>query len=354
MYGIGKYNKLGRQFNQLLMDRFTVYDKDKPTYTDEVLEGRFTGTIKDFKLHTEGNRFKSIERPLAVVSGEISEVDTSFDRVQFADKYRPTFEMKQELTDEQIKQFVDAGMYRNERFEELMTKVSRDMTFSFDTSVQARRFDFSKAFPDSRLGEVCLLDDVGKMVFEHDDERFTSIQNVFEESTYLLSDLEAGYRAESEFSDAFNEQERGEAPAYMQEETEEMIEVERPDESYLSIDEVFDVDVENERKEEEVIEVDTPDELLIDAEEEMDAIFGQEDEDVLIEQMKRTQALENEKYDRIAADDYVDDDLLRDIEDMTLEEFLQQEESDLSTEAKNRKRQKASEKQAYEDDGLGF
>lgn len=353
VYGIGKNNKLGREFNQLLRSKFTEHDRKTPTYQDKSIKGIIRGEVKDFQIHTEGNRFKSIERPVAVLSGELTKISGADGRdIDFSDENRPTYEMKQELNDRQIKRFVDAGMYRNERFESLMRKVSQNMSFEFDGEVNVREFDVGAAYPESQLGTVCLVDDVGKVFFDHDGDIYTSIDDVFEEASYLLSDLESGHASESDFDfdSTFGSQQ--DVPAYMRDRESEELRIARPDEGFVSIDDNFDVDLESDGREEEDFIIERPEEIMIDPDEELDRIFGQSDEDELIAQMQRG----NESIDRSFDDSMSDLDHLEqeaddlDIADMTFEEFLMQEDDDLSSEQKNKKRQRQQEH--YDDLGL--
>lgn len=202
------YRLLGAQFNKATLDSennsnvFTSYDVPVATQC-RVNSVRFL-----FDSNATG-----IKRPhIQVVSdvemawGDFSEEVSSLDFTH--DDQELPLSYIQPLEDETIKMLIDAGLYREDRFEELMNKLMSDEVFDAEAEMQVT---YLKAKDETTEEDVpiLLVDPVSVVHVGYDPSEQTTIANLVKRSALLALELQKeGVRTEELVSNKEPDQDR--------------------------------------------------------------------------------------------------------------------------------------------------
>lgn len=127
----GRYNK-GKEQDP---SRQLVNDKNDAVFSCRVRSGRV--------LMSDTYNGK-IERPKLKVKAEIENIFMSLgdvDSIRFLEDQRPELTYSYELKDEEIKGFIDAGLYTNPRFEEVLSKLLKDEVFEAEGQISLHHME---------------------------------------------------------------------------------------------------------------------------------------------------------------------------------------------------------------------
>lgn len=96
----------------------------------------------------------------------------------------------QPLEDDTLKLLIDAGLYRDERFEELMNKLMTDEVFDAEADMNVTYLDVSEPGKAKNSVPVLLVDPVTVVHERHDPSEQTTIANLVKRSARLAIELQ--------------------------------------------------------------------------------------------------------------------------------------------------------------------
>lgn len=95
----------------------------------------------------------------------------------------------QSLDDDTIKLLIDAGLYRDDRFEELMTKLSKDEVFDVELNMNVTHLDAGANPEQGESVPVLLVDPVNEVHDEYNPSEHTTITSLVKRSATLAIEL---------------------------------------------------------------------------------------------------------------------------------------------------------------------
>lgn len=95
----------------------------------------------------------------------------------------------QPLEDDTIKMLIDAGLYRDDRFEELMSKLMTDEVFDAEADMKITHLDVGNNPEQGESLPVILVDPVDVVHDDHDPSEHTTIANLVKRSARLAIEL---------------------------------------------------------------------------------------------------------------------------------------------------------------------
>lgn len=95
----------------------------------------------------------------------------------------------QPLEDDTIKMLIDAGLYRDDRFEELMSKLMTDEVFDAEADMKITHLDVGNNPEQGESLPVILVDPVNVVHDDHDPSEHTTIANLVKRSARLAIEL---------------------------------------------------------------------------------------------------------------------------------------------------------------------
>lgn len=95
----------------------------------------------------------------------------------------------QPLEDDTIKMLIDAGLYRDDRFEELMSKLMTDEVFDAEADMKMTHLDVGNNPEQGESLQVILVDPVNVVHDDHDPSEHTTIANLVKRSARLAIEL---------------------------------------------------------------------------------------------------------------------------------------------------------------------
>jgi hypothetical protein len=132
-----------------------------------------------------------VESDVEMAWGEFAEGITSLDFTH--DNQELPLSYVQPLEDDTLKMLIDAGLYRDERFEELMNKLMADEVFDAEAEMNLSHLDVSSdlgAEHSKNSIPVLLVDPVTVVHDGHDPSEQTTISNLVKRSARLAIELQ--------------------------------------------------------------------------------------------------------------------------------------------------------------------
>ena len=277
IYGVGTKGKIGSSVKQLLDTKFNP-ERGRRTgssYEKSVIPATINSEITQAKLTLDGNRVSAIHRPFVTVESEIRDVwgdiSDNVNHTSFLAENRPTMTYIYPLHDEEIKGLVDAGLYRNPRFEALFGKLMETERYELSQDITVQSIEMIPEEEDGVVLPMILVHDVGLVEQSMDESEtvYTSFGTVIERTVEMALRLESeGIRANAIIGDG------PEMDEEMEVEVENVFDVKKVSEQ---INNQAWMETENDADEREIVMTDT---LTADN------LFGQSTEDQRIIQMK--------------------------------------------------------------------
>lgn len=305
VYGVGTSGNIGKSV-RTLMDQ--NYNKSKRSMGQQSFERRseqatVNAEVRDVKLTLDSNRVSDISRPFITVKSDVrdvwAQVTDDVDHVSFLPESRPELVYNYPLNDEEIKGFIDAGLYSNPRFEKLLFSLLESEQFEIVRDVD---FQTIEVIQEGESVPVILFQNMG-MVNQKMDVNSIEDYTTFDLAVERSIDMALQLESEGISTDAL-------MGADLEEE-------ETIEEVVVDIDDAFDTGLVE--REEDVSEyaVDE-DEIISRLEQEIDIsdqidmtqLFGQTSEEERIRQMreaiKRGESIDSSEFDDIEAFDDID------------------------------------------------
>lgn len=197
IYGVGSTGNLGSSV-QLLMDKKYNQSKEKMggrSFKQQTIPATVNAGVVNTKLTMDSNRVSKISRPFLTMDAEVrdvwAEVDENIDHVSFLPENRPSLKYVYPLNNEEIKGFIDAGMYHNPQFEELLDNLLESEQFEITSDVDVRAIDVINEGDVTPVVLVQDLDTVEQALGSDEDEDFTSFDYAIERAIDMALQLEA-------------------------------------------------------------------------------------------------------------------------------------------------------------------
>lgn len=207
IYGVGANGTLGSGV-EFLMNKQYNKSKDKlgeQSFQKQTLDATVNAQITKARLTLDSNRVSKISRPFVTVDSEIrdvwGDVNDDIGHVSFLPENRPKLKYQYTLDNDEIKGLVDAGMYHNDRFEELFGTLLESEQFEITNDVDIQMVE---VLDGDEVTPVILVQDLGsvKQEFEQDDEKnFTTFDYVIDRAIDMALQLEAEGVGASELVD---------------------------------------------------------------------------------------------------------------------------------------------------------
>lgn len=277
IYGVGTKGKIGSSVKQLLDTKYNP-ERGRRTgssFEKSVIPATINSEITQAKLTLDSNRASAIHRPFVTVESELRDVwgdiSEKVNHTSFLAENRPTMTYIYPLRDEEIKGLVDAGLYRNPRFEALFSKLMETERYEISQDITVQSLEMIPDEEDGVVMPMILVHDVGLVEQSMDESEtvYTSFGTVIERTVEMALRLESeGITADAIIGDVPDMDEE------MEVEVEDVF-----DEKQLSeqLNKQAWMETENETEEREIVMTDT-----LSA----DNLFGQSTEDQRIIQMK--------------------------------------------------------------------
>lgn len=135
--------------------------------------------VKRPQIHVDAD----VELAWGDFTDEITSLDFTHDDQELPLSY------VQPLEDETLKMLIDAGLYREERFEELMNKLMADEVFDAEAEMNLTHLDVGQEEAAESI-PVLLVDPVTVVHEEHDPSEQTTIANLVKRSALLAMELQ--------------------------------------------------------------------------------------------------------------------------------------------------------------------
>lgn len=274
VYGVGSNGNLGTSV-KLLMDE--KYNQNKESvngmsFERRTLDATINARILNVRLIMDSNRVSKIQRPHLFVESEVQDVWTDVsdrvNHVSFLPENRPKMDYYYPMNDDEIKGFVDAGMYRNSRFEALLQNLLELDQFEITNDIELQILE---VIHDDEVTPVVLVQDVGQ-VFQKLDRTDNVDYTTFEDTLDRAIDMALQLEAEGVSTDAL----------LGEDDLEAAVEVD------VVIENVFDTESSRDITDEAIIQQIEEMDSEIDISEEIDMtqIFGQSTEEERIREMR--------------------------------------------------------------------
>lgn len=197
IYGVGSNGNMGSGV-QLLMNKKYNQNKEKMggrSFEKRVIPATINAEVVDAKLTMDSNRVTNIRRPFITVESEVrdiwGDVKEDIGHVSFLPENRPSLTYIYTLNNEEIKGFIDAGMYHNPRFEEVLGIMLQSEQFEITDEVDIQTIDVING---DEVTPVVLVQDMGivQQVMDGEDEnQYTSFDYAIEHVIDMALQLEA-------------------------------------------------------------------------------------------------------------------------------------------------------------------
>lgn len=185
-------------------------------YNKSILDGEGNAkTVSKYPvaavMHSRVNRVKFLfesnlagfKRPLIHVEADVEmawgDFDNQISALNFKhDKQELPLTYVQPIEDETMKVLIDAGLYREERFEQLMEKLMAGETFDAEVDMQLSYLDVADAAGEKRAVPVVLVDPINIVHEKEDPSERTNLADLVRMAAKNAIELEAqGVKAES-------------------------------------------------------------------------------------------------------------------------------------------------------------
>lgn len=277
IYGVGTKGKIGSSVKQLLDSKYNP-ERGRRTgssYEKSVIPATINSEITQAKLTLDSNRASAIQRPFVTVESELRDVwgdiSENVNHTSFLPENRPTMTYIYPLRDEEIKGLVDAGLYRNPRFEALFGKLMETERYELSQDITVQSIEMIPEEEDGNVLPMILVHDVGLVEQSMDESEtvYTSFGTVIERTVEMALRLESeGITADAIIGDG------PEMDEEMEVEVEDVFDVKQVSEQ---INNQAWMNIDSESDEREIVMTDTLS---------TDNLFGQSTEDQRIIQMK--------------------------------------------------------------------
>lgn len=147
-----------------------------------------------------------VEADIEMAFGDFADNITTLDFTHGGQELPLTY--VQPIEDDTMKMLIDAGLYRDERFEELISKLMQDEVFDAEADMNVLYLDIGDESKNERI-PVLLVDPVNVVHEQQDPSEYTTIQNLLKRSAKLAIELrKEGVRTEELVRDETYEQDR--------------------------------------------------------------------------------------------------------------------------------------------------
>lgn len=202
VYGVGVTGKTGAGVHQLLSKKYNQGRgrREGNSAEKKVVPSTVNAEVQRARLIIESNRVAKPVRPFIKVDTELLDVwgdmSDNVDHVSFVSNNRPTMQYKYPLKDEEIKGLIDAGLYRNPKFEALLNKLMEREQFEVAQDITIQSLN---AMVDDDVVPIIMAHDVGLVEqVVSDEDTYTSFGAVIERAVDMALQLEAeGISADS-------------------------------------------------------------------------------------------------------------------------------------------------------------
>lgn len=269
---VGKSAKIGSSVNTLMNK---IYNKERESVNGlsantKTVESMLTVAVTSAKITMESNLSRKIRRPQLMIQGEVQDVwgavSDEIDHVSFLPESKPSVTYVHTLEDDEIKMLVDAGLYRNKRFEELFSNLAEKEVFEVEADADVQVLELLDR--DQMLIPVVLVNDFKQLVYDlaqpMEERGHTTFNSVIQRAVSMAIELEQAGVSDSILGE------------------EEHID----DEVEVTVAEEFTPDnIQSDTSDED--SYDDQEVLLDDGAIDSDSIFGQTTEESEIERLKR-------------------------------------------------------------------
>lgn len=195
------YNRASTEGRRLFRLLDAQYNKGRldTTHQSNTFESYSVPTVTQCRVNKIGflipSNLSGVKRPQIRVEsdvemawGDFAEGITSLDFTH--DNQELPLSYVQPLEDDTLKMLIDAGLYRDDRFEELMNKLMADEVFDAEADMNLARLDLSTDQGVERSIPVLLVDPVTVVHEGHDPSEQTTIANLVKRSARLAVELQ--------------------------------------------------------------------------------------------------------------------------------------------------------------------
>lgn len=194
IYGVGGTGYYGNSVKRMMNEKYNeeVGRRTGEAFDQKRIFATVNAEVVSARLTIESNRVANIRRPFMTVKSEVrdiwGDITDDVDHVSFLSENRPSFIYQYPLSDSEIKGLVDAGMFRNERFEPVLNKLMEveQYEIAHDVSLQALTL-----IQDNERIPIVLVHDMGHIVHDPDGENtYSTFGSLIERTVEMARQLE--------------------------------------------------------------------------------------------------------------------------------------------------------------------